>query len=123
MTTAVSAIFWHDLTAPNAEQVRDFYCQVVGWQAQPVAMGDYDDFNMVIPDTDQPTAGICHARGFNAELPAQWLMYIKVADMDQSLAQCQALGGHILVGPKQMGETQRFAVIQDPAGAVVALMD
>ena len=26
--------------------------------------------------------GICHARGSNAELPAGWLIYITVADVD-----------------------------------------
>lgn len=123
MTNDIGAILWRDLTVPNAEQVRDFYSQVVGWRAEPVAMSDYADFNMIAPGTEQPTAGICHARGFNADMPAQWLMYIKVADLDQSLTHCQALGGRILVGPKLMGETQRFAVIQDPAGAVVTLMD
>lgn len=123
MTTEVGAIFWRDLTVPDAVQVSDFYSQVVGWRAEPVDVGGYADFNMIAPGADQPTAGICHARGFNADLPAQWLIYIKVADLDQSVAHCQALGGRILVGPKQMGETQRFAVIQDPAGAVVALMD
>jgi len=123
MTTPVGAIFWRDLTVPDAVQVSDFYSQVVGWRAEPVDVGGYADFNMIAPGADQPTAGICHARGFNADLPAQWLMYIKVADLDQALVHCQALGGRILAGPKQMGETQRFAVIQDTAGAVVALMD
>lgn len=123
MTTAVGAIVWRDLTVPNAEQVRDFYAQVVGWQAEPIEMGDYADFNMLIPGTDQSAAGICHTRGFNADQPAQWIMYIKVADLEQSLVDCQALGGRILVGPKFLSETQRFVVIQDPAGAMVALMD
>lgn len=96
-------IFWRDLTVPNAEQVRDFYSQVVGWRAEPLEMGDYADFIMTAPGADQPTAGLCHARGVNADLPAQWLIYIKVADLDQALAQCQALGGHIVAGPRQMG--------------------
>lgn len=123
MTNAVGAIIWRDLTVPNAEQVRDFYAQVVGWQVEPIEMGDYADFNMLIPGTDQSAAGICHTRGFNADQPAQWMMYIKVADLEQSLVDCQALGGRILVGPKFLSETQRFVVIQDPAGAMVALMD
>lgn len=123
MTTEVGAIFWRDLTVPDAVQVSNFYSQVVGWRAEPVDVDDYTDFNMLAPGVDQPTAGICHARGFNADLPAQWLMYIKVADLDQALVQCQALGGRIVAGPKPMGETQRFAVIEDPAGAVVGLMD
>jgi len=63
-------IFWRDLTVPNAEQVRDFYSQVVGWRAEPLEIGDYADFIMTAPGADQPTAGLCHARGVNADLPA-----------------------------------------------------
>lgn len=103
-------------------QVRDFYSQVVGWRAEPVEMDGYADFNMIAPGTNQPAGGICHARGANAALPAQWLIYIRVADLEQALTRCQELGGRILVGPKAIDEKQRYVVIQDPAGAVAALI-
>jgi predicted enzyme related to lactoylglutathione lyase len=88
----------------------------------PVDMGDYIDFTMTPPGTKEAVAGVCHARGANADLPAQWLIYIAVEDLDQSLAACADLGGEILVPPRQMGE-DRFGVIQDPAGAVCALYE
>jgi len=34
-------IVWTDLTVENAGEIRDFYCQVVGWRPEPVDMGDY----------------------------------------------------------------------------------
>ena len=43
----IGAIEWRDLTIDNAEQVKDFYRDVVGWKTEPVSMGDYDDFNMI----------------------------------------------------------------------------
>jgi predicted enzyme related to lactoylglutathione lyase len=70
----VGTICWRDLTVSNAEQVRDFYKGVVGWEAQPVEMGGYRDFNMTIPGTGGVVAGVCHARGQNADLPPQWLL-------------------------------------------------
>jgi predicted enzyme related to lactoylglutathione lyase len=71
------AIAWADLTVPHATKVRDFYKAVVGWDATPVPMGTYDDFQMNLPGTDQPVGGICHARGMNADLPAHWLLYAR----------------------------------------------
>ena len=112
---------WVDLTVDNAEQVRDFYQQVVGWGSVPFSMGDYEDYCMTPPGSEQPVAGVCHARGNNAGLPPQWLMYITVEDLDKSLDQCSSLGGSVLAGPKQAGPEGRFAVIKDPAGAVCAL--
>ena len=114
------AILWRDLTVPDAEAVRAFYEAVVGWTSAPVDMGGYSDFNMIVPASGEVVAGICHARGANAGLPAQWLVYVSVEDVDASAARCAALGGEVLSGPKAMGNG-RLCVVRDPAGAVVAL--
>lgn len=117
----IGSVGWIDLTVEDAPEIRDFYASVTGWRHSPVSMGDYDDFNMSAPASGEPKAGICHAKGENADLPAQWLVYITVEDADASAAKCQELGGRVLAGPRNMGEMGRYCVIQDPAGAVAAL--
>lgn len=114
-------IAWTDLTVPNAAAIRDFYARVVRWDPEPVGMGHYDDFNMCLPGTEEPAAGICHSRGVNAELPPVWIPYIVVEDLTRSLEACKELGGKVVVGPKGMGPGASYAVIRDPAGAVAAL--
>ena len=124
----VGQIVWHDLTVPDAPRVRDFYKAVVGWPTSDVALTDangaYADFCMHAPDAQgkagHVVAGVCHNRGPNAKLPAQWLMYITVADVEASAKKCVELGGKLLDGPRKMGN-QMFCAIQDPAGAVCAL--
>lgn len=113
-------IVWTDLTVQNAEEIRDFYSSVVGWKYSGVDMGEYEDFTMISHSGQTAISGICHARGDNADLPAQWLIYILVADLDESIKNCEALGGKVISGPKHMGKN-RYCVIQDPAGAVAAL--
>ncbi len=117
-TMKPGTIGWHDLTVSDAPGVRDFYAGVVGWSAQPVDMGEYADFTMNAGD--DAVAGVCHARGKNAGLPAQWLMYVVVADLDAALAQVRALKGEVLTEPRSAGGG-KFAVIRDPAGAVCGL--
>lgn len=117
----IGAIEWRDLTVDNADELKTFYEQVVGWKSRAVSMGDYDDFTMNLPGSGETVAGVCHARGCNASLPPQWLMYVRVADIQQSLSQCERLGGKLLYGPKSMGDDD-FCVVQDPAGAVVGLI-
>ncbi|MEO8076770.1 MAG: VOC family protein, partial [Acidobacteriota bacterium] len=106
-------IAWRDLTVPDAEAVRDFYSRVVGWQAAPVEVQDYSDFIMMPPGSADPAAGICHARGVNADIPAQWLLYIVVDDLDRSAASCVELGGALVAGPRPLSGG-RFCVIRDP---------
>ena len=116
----LGTIGWIDISVENAEELRDFYTAVAGWAPSEVDMGEYSDFCMMRPGSEEPAAGICHARGENAQLPAQWLMYIVVQSVDDSAAACTTNGGEVLVGPKAMGEC-RFAVIRDPSGATAAL--
>ncbi len=116
----VGAITWTDLTVPDADRLRDFYAAVAGWTPAPLDMGGYADYVMSQPGDGTPVAGVCHARGANADLPAQWLVYITVADLDRSMARCRELGGEVISGPRAMG-AGRFCVVRDPAGAVAAL--
>ena len=117
----LGSIGWIDLSVPDAEKIRSFYAEVIGWETSPVDMGEYQDFNMIPPGTEMPVAGICNARGMNADVPPQWLMYVIVEDTDASAARCEELGGKIVIAPKDMGQNARFSVIQDPAGAVLAI--
>lgn len=118
---SIGSIVHIDLTVNDAEAVRDFYSAVVGWNATGLDMDGYQDFIMTPPGSESPAAGICHARGVNADLPPQWLVYITVADLDDSMRRCIELGGRVIAGPKDGGEGARYCVIQDPAGAGAAL--
>ena len=118
----LGTVLWRDLTVEDAEGIRDFYAEVVGWGFLPENMGAYEDYNMLSPDSHQRVAGICHARGPNADLPPQWLVYVTVADVEAAASRCRALGGEIVTGPKDLGGG-RLCVIRDPAGAVMALWE
>ena len=114
-------IAWHDLTVDDAATVRDFYQAVVGWEPEPVSMGDYDDYNMNRAGSGETVAGICHARGSNSALPPQWLIYVRVDDVEAAAARCVASGGCVIDAPRKLG-AERMCVIADPAGAVMALV-
>ena len=119
--TNIGKIEWLDLTVEEASRAKDFYCSVVGWSNSEQDMGSYSDYNVNLPGTTNTVAGICHARGASANLPAQWLMYVRVEDVSQSIERCEKLGGKVVDGPKRAGN-QRFCVIEDPAGAVLGLL-
>lgn len=123
MAEEPGTISWTDLTIKNADEVRNFYSEVVGWKFEFVSMGEYSDYGMLTPDTKKTVAGICHASGANSDLPSQWLIYINVADLEQSIENCLKLGGKIIVGTKNYSGAGKYCVIQDPAGAVCALFE
>lgn len=118
----IGKIGWVDLTVDDAATVRDFYRAVVGWESEDVDMGGYSDFTMRPPGNSEGVAGVCHARGTNADLPPMWLIYVTVADVAESAARCEELGGEVVVAPRGLAGG-RYCVIQDPAGAVCALYE
>jgi predicted enzyme related to lactoylglutathione lyase len=120
MTNKIGEMAWLDLTVKNANEVKGFYQQVVGWQVDEITMGDHHDYAMKSPESGEAISGICHAQGVNADMPAAWLPYFLVVNINDSISSVTALGGELLTEIKTAGKDQ-YIVIKDPAGAVCAL--
>ncbi len=119
--TTYGTIGWIDLSVPNAENVKDFYAEVAGWKPEPVSMGDYNDYSMLVDG--EPKTGICHKTGPNSDIPSQWMIYINVENLDESVEVVKQKGGKLLTAIKDMGAYGRTCYIEDPAGAVCALFE
>ncbi len=116
-------IVWQDLTVEHAEEIKNFYCDVIGWESSDVNQGDYNDFNIhTSSDDHEVIAGICYKKGKIKNFPSQWLNYVTVEDLSSSLEKCLKLQGKIIEGPTLMGKS-KVAIIQDPAGAYLALIE
>ncbi|MXV50242.1 VOC family protein [Pedobacter sp. HMF7647] len=114
---------WVDLTVENAEEVKEFYCQVIGWKSNEMDMGGYADYLISNERSAEPVTGICHKKGTNEKLPSQWLNYVTVEDLQTALKKCTDLGEKQLTEIKGCGPGMAFSVIQDPGGAYLALME
>ncbi|MFO7274065.1 MAG: VOC family protein [Bacillota bacterium] len=121
----VGRIAWLDLTVPDADATRDFYREVIGWTVQEVPMRDggepYADYAMLAGD-GQAAAGICHARGANADLPPVWMLYLPVGDMAESLRRVEEEGGKVVKVVKHDDGSYMYAAIQDPVGVYFGLV-
>lgn len=110
---------WIDLTVESAEEIRDFYANVVGWESEPFDMDGYDDY--VMKENKDAVAGICHARGVNEGIPSVWIPYFQVQSMEKSIKSCKERGGVVVCPVRSMGPDKSYAVIRDPSGAVCAV--
>lgn len=115
------SVVWIDLTVPDATKVSQFYSKVIGWDIVGLNMGDYEDYCMNDPESGETMAGICHTRGVNASLPAQWLPYMTVESIDESLKAVNENGGKMLGDKRSDGKGGYYCLIQDPAGAYVMI--
>jgi predicted enzyme related to lactoylglutathione lyase len=115
----VRGLAWLDLTVPDAESLKDFYAAVTGWTLFPVPMGDYSDYALM--DGETTVAGVCHARGPNADIPPVWMPYFRVDDIEAAAAKVVELGGELLRQPSEVADYGRTCYIRDPAGVVCGL--
>jgi len=121
----VGSVGWVDLTVPDAAQVRDFYQAVAGWKVHEVGMSDagekYADYAMLTGGSGKGVTGICWRRGTNQDIPAGWMIYITVENLEASIAKCLELGGKVVLGPRNFGPDAKYVFIQDPSGACCGL--
>jgi len=108
---------WYDLVTSDVAAARKFYPAVTRWgtqQWQP----DY----MMWTAQGAPFADITQMSSEQmAATPPHWLGYVTVDDVDSSAARVQLLGGEVKVGPEDIPEVGRYAIIQDPQGAMIAI--
>ncbi len=111
---------WYEIHTPDLQAAKKFYGDVFGWTFQEVPMEGFT-YTMLHKD-GVPFGGMMHMTGPQWEgVPPHWMSYIAVDDVDKSAEKVKQLGGNVCVGPSDIPDVGRFAVVDDPDGAVFSL--
>jgi len=108
---------WHELMTTNIQSAAEFFGAVVGWGSQGWDQNaSYSMFTM----NGHPKAGLMALPEDAAAMGARpsWMSYIDTPDVDATVKQAMSLGGNVLKEPTDIPTIGRFAVLQDPQGAV-----
>ena len=70
---------------------------------------------------DKPAGGMLKIQPEWGETPSNWVIYFAVEDCDASLAKIAELGGREVSPAQDIPGMGRFAMVQDPQGAVFAV--
>lgn len=110
-------IAWNELVTQDIKGSRNFYTDLLGWEAVPFA----DDLEYEIFQADgENVSGLMKAK--NAGMPSMWIPYIAVEDIAATLADAVKLKATKLMGPVTVPTVGQVAVIKDPQGAVVGFL-
>lgn len=109
---------WHDLMTNDPPAAIGFYTKLVGWGTEMWGDGA-TPYTMWKANTG-PVGGVMPMPPGMQGFPPHWLTYICSADTDATCRQAEALGGKVLRPPTEILQVGRFAVIEDPQGAVFA---
>jgi len=119
-TKQVGAFSWNELMTTDVQGAKAFYGELLGWGMQDIKPGDMD-YTMVKLG-DREIGGIMAIPEEAAGMPPRWGAYVTVADVDALLPRVAQLGGKIIVPPHDIPDVGRFAVIQDPQGAMLSII-
>jgi predicted enzyme related to lactoylglutathione lyase len=109
---------WYELTTPDPDAAQKFYPRFTGWGTQK-----FDNDYTMWTTGGAPFAGIfrlgpeMRAQG----VPPNWMPYVEANDVGKTAELAASLGGKVLNGPTDIPGTGRFAVLQDPQGAVFGI--
>jgi predicted enzyme related to lactoylglutathione lyase len=114
---------WADLGATDVPKAKKFYASVLGWESvdEPNGPEGNDYTRLRIDEKD-----ICGLYPMIAEMrmmkiPPFWLPFISVANVDRTVKKATAAGGVLRMGPMDVPNAGRMAVLGDPTGAGFAI--
>ncbi|MDC0766961.1 VOC family protein [Streptomyces sp. HD] len=110
---APGSLGWVELLTRAPQEAKAFYTSVFGWSVNALERYtqwglDGADFGGMVPMDDK----------FPHEVPAHWLPYFAVADVDATAADATEAGGSVLMEPTSVPEGPRIAVLRDTQGAM-----
>ncbi|MCZ7612579.1 MAG: VOC family protein [Ignavibacteriaceae bacterium] len=101
--------------------VKIFYSELFGWTYLDVGESD-NDYTVVLQD-GKPIAGMFKLRDVDPKQGfSQWISYLSVADMNQSINYVKANGGKIYREPFELPNRGAIAFIFDSQQAIIALV-
>jgi hypothetical protein len=113
-------LVWAQLFAGDPAAEGSFYSSVASWEVMPDTRSDRQNVFVL--------ASGGYSRASVAPLPPRpqarpgWLLFVRVADVKAAAAKAASIGGRVLVAPSEAPTGYWRAVIADPTGAVIGLV-
>jgi len=109
---------WNELSSKDLEASKKFLGEVVGWTFEEMDMGN--GTYTIAKSGGEQVAGMMSTQDPNQ--PSAWVAYVHVDDVDAAAAKVESAGGKMMMPMMEVPNVGRFCWVQDPTGAVVALM-
>lgn len=111
------SLSWNECRTPDAAAAEQFYRAVFDYGVTAMPMG-MDEPYRVLEVGGKGVAGLMQW----ADGPPHWATTFNVADADASCARAEELGARVLRQPHDIPTIGRYAVLEDPVGAVFGVI-
>lgn len=116
-------VVWHDLLTEDPTAARRFYAGLFGWTFRDVALGRGQSYTVIEHD-GRIIGGLIDARRIGGDVNvSRWVPVLSIADIAAAVAAVRAAGGTIHQAPLDIPQRGSVAVVADPQGAVLTLLE
>ncbi len=115
----VGEVAWNELVAADPAAMADFYAGLVSGTVSEETRGEF--VYRFLETENQPRAGFMLRP--NEQLQPLWMTYFAVDDVERVSARVASLGGERLLAPDDAIRDGRIALVTDPSGAVLGLLE
>jgi uncharacterized protein len=116
------AFSWSEINTRDPETAKAFYGDVFVWSFEDKEFEGAGAYTTVSVNGNSIGGLVDITDRLPAEIPAHWLVYFAVEDIDAALGRVKDGGGEVPFGPMAIGEVGQIAVVQDPWGAGFAVI-
>ena len=111
-----------ELASSDPRASGKFYMDLFGWGRNDQDLGEFGIYTQFELDgkTVASQFKLPEEQQQN-NVPSNWGQYVAVADTDAAAARAQELGGQLVMGPMDVFDHGRMAVLADPCGAVFSV--
>jgi predicted enzyme related to lactoylglutathione lyase len=113
---------WIQLLSRNARNAAEFYREVGGYEIIEKAPGSGSS-DYVLTSKGYARATVRTIPPAKQQVQPNWLPFVRVKHVGESVAQARQLGGKALIEPKAELFGGKVAVIADPTGAAIGLLE
>ena len=121
LATEPGTMMWNENVTPDPERSAAFYTDVFGYEIRENDMGGPQPYRTLHVD-GRGIAGMLPQTPEMGPMPPNWTTVFGVDDADAAAARVRELGGQVLVEPFDIPHVGRYAVVQDPVGAVFGML-
>lgn len=118
MALDIGRFVWFELVSDSSDTASRFYTEVLPWKTASFELGSGDSYPMI-------NLGEVGIGGFaplpKKDLPAHWVAYLSVADVDAAAEKVIAAGGESLMDAFDIPGVGRAQQVADPEGGAFIL--
>jgi uncharacterized protein len=113
---------WCDLGTKDVAGAKKFYRGIFGWTAKDIPMGNGENYSLMrLKGKDVAAIYPMQDAQRKMKAPPFWLPYIWVKSVNATVKKAKAARGKVVMGPMDVMDKGRMALLRDPSGAGVAI--